>query len=188
MFRTRAAATAVAIAVSFGGATAALAPAALASSSQAATSVSPAGTGAFGSWAKAQKAAGFKLKKPTRLHGLSRTSTYNVSKCLLGGQPSKRVVDVQYGQLKKGLLALGQNNSGGSCSNLGGAKKLGTVKLFGVTGHMFGFCGKKGEVSCSSKKAEFVLTWKKGSNFYNASSENETRATLIDFSKSLKNV
>ena len=64
---------------------------------------------------------------------------------------------------------------------------VGTVKLFGVTGHLFGFCGKKGEVSCSSKKAEFVLTWKKGSDFYNTSSENETRATLVDFSKSLKN-
>jgi hypothetical protein len=187
MFRTRAAATCIAIAASFGGATAALAPAALASSSQVAT-VSPAGTGAFGSWAKAQKEAGFQLKKPTRLHGLSRTSTYNVSKCLLGGKPAKRVVDVQYGRLKKGLLAIGQNNSGGLCSNLGGAKKLGTVSLNGTTGHLYGFCGRKGEVSCSSKKASFVLTWSKGGIFYNTSSENETRATLVDFSKSLKNV
>jgi hypothetical protein len=188
MFRTRAAATCIAIAVSAGGATAALAPAALASSSHVSAVTAPAGTGAFGSWAKAQKAAGFKLKKPTRLHGLARTSTYNVSKCTLAGKPSKRVVDVQYGRLKHGLLAIGQNNSGGLCSNLGGAKKLGTVSLNGTTGHLFGFCGKKGEVSCSSKKAAFVLTWKKGSIFYNTSSEDETRATLIDFSKSLKNV
>jgi hypothetical protein len=188
MFRTRAAATCIAIAVSFGGATAALAPAALASSSHTATATGPDSTGAFGSWAKAQSAAGFSLKKPTRLHGLARSSSYDVSKCTLAGKPSKRVVDVQYGKLKKGLLAIGQNNSGGLCSNLGGAKKLGTVKLNGTTGHLYGLCGKKGLVSCSSKKAAFTLTWKKGSVFYNTSSENETRATLIDFSKSLKNV
>jgi len=188
MFRTRAAATCIAITVSLGGATAALAPAALASSSHTATVAAPAGTGTFGSWTAAQKAAGFQLKKPARLHGLARSSGYNVSKCTLAGKPSKRVVDVQYGKLKKGLLAIGQNNSGGLCSNLGGAKKLGTVKLNGTTGHMYGFCGTKGLVPCSSKKASFVLTWSKGGDFYNTSSENETRATLIDFSKSVKNV
>jgi hypothetical protein len=186
MFRTRAAATAVAIAVSFGGATAALAPAALASSSHVSAAVTPAGS--FTSWTKAQKAAGFKLKKPSRLHGLSASTTINVGGCTLAGKPSKRVVDAQYGRIRHGLLTLEQNNSGGLCANLGNSKKLGTVKLFGTTGHLRGVCGVKGEVSCSSKKAEFILTWKKGSIVYDTTSQDETRATLIDFSKSLKNV
>lgn len=185
MFRTRAAATCIALAVSLGGATAALAPAAaLASSGHVAAAQSG---GQFGTWAKAQKSAGFKLKKPSRLHGLKLSGTINVTGCTLAGKPKKRVVDAQYGKIKTGFLHVTQNNSGGLCSNLGGAKKLGTVKLFGVTGHMYGICGKRGLVSCSSKKAEFILTWKKGSVFYNTSSEFETRATLVDFSKSLKN-
>jgi hypothetical protein len=186
MFRTRAAATGIALAMSFGGATAALAPAALASSSGHVATVKSGGQ--FNTWAAAQKSAGFKLKKPSRQHGLKLSSTINVTGCTLAGKPKKRVVDAQYGKIKTGFLAVTQNNSGGLCSNLGGAKKLGTVKLFGVTGHMYGICGKKGLVSCSSKKAEFILTWKKGSIFYNTSSEFETRATLVNFSRSLKNV
>jgi hypothetical protein len=188
MFRTRAAATAIAIAVSCGGATAAFAPAALASSSHAATATAAAGTGNFSTWAAAQKAAGFKLQKPGRLHGLHLTGQINVSGCILAGKPSKRVVTAQYGKIKTGELAVVQNNTGGLCSNLGHSKKLGTVKLHGTTGHLYGLCGHKGEVSCSSKKAEFILTWKKGSDFYYTWSQFETRATLVDFSKSLKNV
>jgi hypothetical protein len=186
MFRTRAAATCIAIAVSFGGATAALAPAAALASSSHVAAAQPGGE--FGTWAKAQKSAGFKLKKPSRRHGLKLSGSISVTGCTLAGKPKKRVVDAQYGKIKTGFLHVTQNNSGDLCSNLGGAKKLGTVKIFGVTGHMYGICGKKGLVSCSSKKAEFILTWKKGSIFYNTSSEFETRATLVNFSRSLKNV
>jgi len=187
MFRTRAAATCIALAVSFGGAAAALAPAALASPHHVSAVSSPAGTGAYSTWAKAQRAAGFTLKKPTKRHGLTRSSAYDVSKCTLAGKPSKHVVDVSYGRLKHGLLALEQNNSGGLCANLGGAKKLGTAKIHGTTAHIYGFCGKNGEISCRSKKAALVVAWKKGGVFYNTSSEDETKARLLNFSRSLKN-
>ncbi|MEP7024532.1 MAG: hypothetical protein ABJB47_12180, partial [Actinomycetota bacterium] len=105
MFRIRAAATCIALAVTAGGATAALAPSALASASH--TSAVSA-SGAFHAWPAAQKAAGFKLKKPTKVHGLSQSGAIDVSNCLLARKPGKHVVDASYGRLGHGQLALEQ--------------------------------------------------------------------------------
>ncbi|MEP7025060.1 MAG: hypothetical protein ABJB47_14960, partial [Actinomycetota bacterium] len=98
------------------------------------------------------------------------------------------VVDASYGRLGHGQLALEQNNSGGRCMNLGHARSLGTVKIGKVTAHWWANCGRKGELSCSSNKIVRYLTWKVGSNFYISSSQNESKATLVTFSRSLHSV
>jgi hypothetical protein len=183
MFRTRAAVSCAALAFSLGATTAALAPAALASAAAA-----PAGNGSFTSWAKAQTAAGFNLKKPTVLHGLTRMGKIHVVTCEVTGSLTKRDVGVSYGKLATGLLTLDQNNSGHPCGNIGEAKSLGTVKVDGVKAHLFGACDMTGEPPCSSKRTFFTLIWKKGKISFVTQSHLQTRAALISFSRSLRPV
>jgi hypothetical protein len=181
MFRTRAAVRCAVLALSLGATTAALAPAALASAS-------PAGNGSFTSWAKAQTAAGFNLKKPTVLHGLTRTGKIRVSTCEVTGSLTKRDVEAVYGKLSTGLLTLDQNNSGHPCGDIGEARLLATVKVEGVKARLFGACGMTGEPPCSSKRVFLTLIWKKGKISLVTQSHQETRAALISFSRSLQPV
>jgi hypothetical protein len=180
MFRTRAVVSCAALALSLGATTAALAPAALASAAAA-----PAGNGSFTSWAKAQTAAGFNLKRPSRLHGLTRTGKIRVSTCEVTGSLTKRDAGATYGKLSTGLLTVDQNNSGNPCGNVGDVKSLGIIKVDGVKAHLFGACGMPSEPPCSSKRTFFTLIWKKGKIAFVTQSHQETRAALISFSRSL---
>jgi hypothetical protein len=180
MFRTRAAVSCAALALSLGATTATLAPAALASAAAA-----PAGNGSFTSWAKAQTAAGFSLKKPTVLHGLSRTGKILVTTCAVTGELTKRDVGANYGKLSTGLLTLDQNNSGHPCGDVGDAKLLATPKIDGVKAQLFGACGMSGEPPCSSKRTFLFLIWKKGKISFVAQSHQETQAAIISFGRSL---
>jgi hypothetical protein len=185
MFRTRAAVSCAALALSLGAATATLAPAALASGHPHAV---PAGNGKFTSWTHAQTAAGFSLKKPTALHGLSRTGKILVTTCEVTGELTKRDVGATYGKLSTGLLTLDQNNSGHPCGDVGDAKLLATPKIDGVKAQLFGACGMTGEPPCSSKRTFLFLIWKKGKIAFVAQSHQETRAAIISFGRSLKPV
>ena len=186
MFRTRAAVSCAAIALSLGATTATFAPAALASAGH--PHAVPAGNGKFPTWAKAQTAAGFSLKKPTNTHGLTRTGKIQVSTCEVTGSTTKRDVGATYGKLSTGLLTLDQNNSGHPCGDVGDARLLATPKINGVKAQLFGACGMSGEPPCSSKRTFLFLIWKKGKISFVAQSHQETRSAIISFGRSLKPV
>jgi hypothetical protein len=186
MFRTRAAVSCAAIALSLGATTATLAPAAFAAAGH--PQAAPAGNGKFTTWAKAQTAAGFNLKRPTKLHGLTRTGKIQVATCEVTGSTTKHDVGATYGKVSTGLLTLDQNNSGHSCGDIGDARLLGTPTIDGVKAHLFGACGMSGEPPCSSKRTFLFLIWKKGKISFVSQSHQETRAAIISFSRSLKPV
>jgi len=75
-----------------GAATTALGPAVYASAGV------PAATGSFRSWHAAQQAAGFRLRRPTRRHGLTRSGKIVVARCMVTGRLSKRQVFAAYGK------------------------------------------------------------------------------------------
>jgi hypothetical protein len=186
MFRTRAVITGAILAVSLGATTATLAPAALASAGH--QQAAPAGNGKFTTWAAAQTAAGFHLKRPTNVHGLTRTGKLQVTTCEVTGSTTKHDVGATYGKLSTGLLTLDQNNSGHPCGDVGDARLLATPKVDGVKAHLFGACGMSGEPSCSSKRTFLFLIWAKGKIAFVAQSHQETRAAIISFGRSLKPV
>ncbi|MEP7025057.1 MAG: hypothetical protein ABJB47_14945 [Actinomycetota bacterium] len=101
------------------------------------------------------------------------------------GQLTKHIVGVVYGSPLHTFLDLDQDNSGHPCGDIGDAKPLGTVKVDGVKAHLFGFCGLPGEPGCSSKAIQLNLIWAKHGISYIGSSFGETRAALINFSRSL---
>ncbi len=51
----------------------------------------------YGSWTAAQKAAGFKLLRPTRTYGHKRNGLIGVSRCELKKKGAKHVVTASYG-------------------------------------------------------------------------------------------
>jgi hypothetical protein len=144
----------------------------------------PAATGSYKTWAAAQKAAGFRLKVPKKLYGLTRTNPILVGKCQVTGKTGKRDVYAEW-SAKKQSLSADQNNSGGPCSNFGAAKPLGTRKVWGKTAHLYGYCGVPGEPSCAQKNVSLVLTWKDGHDYYVTFARDEWRSTLVGFSRSL---
>jgi hypothetical protein len=148
-------------------------------------STTPAGAGSFKTWAAAQKAAGFTLYVPKRTNGLKRTHNILVSRCTT---TTKVRYDVYAQWGTKTFMALDQNNSGAACSNFGAAKFIRTYKISGITYRLVGFCGRRGQPSCSSKNASLALTWKIGSRFYAAFSKGVFRATLVSFATSIKKV
>lgn len=184
MFRTRAAASCAALAL--GAFALTIAPAAQASAGH--PHAVPAGNGKFTTWAAAQTAAGFKLKRPTKVHGLARTGKIHVVTCEVTGSTTKHDVGAQYGKLATGILTLDQNNSGHPCGDVGDAKLLATPKIDGVKAQLFGACGMSGEPSCSSKKTFLFLIWTKGKIAFVAQSHQETRSAIISFGRSLKPV
>jgi hypothetical protein len=149
----------------------------------AATTTAPAGAGSFKTWAAARKAAGFTLYVPNKTDGLKRTHNILVTRCTTS---SKVRYDVfaQWGS--KTFMALDQNNSGSACSSIGAAKFLHTYKIKGVSYKLYGFCGRSGQPSCSSKAASLVLVWKIGSRFYMGFSKGVLRGTLVTFATSIK--
>jgi hypothetical protein len=161
-------------------------PASAAPASTMAAAVRPALPSSFSSWSKAQKAAGFRLQKPSRTYGLVRTHPILVGKCLATGQGSKRDVYAQWGGAHGRYIALDQNNSGKPCSNFGAAKFLRTWRVHGHKALMYGFCGRSGQPRCDQRIVVLVLTWKVGSRFYVAYSRNEWRRTLVGFARHLR--
>ncbi len=143
--------------------------------------------GSYGSWARAQRAAGFRLKKPHRLFGLTRTHPILVGQCDAAGQRGKHDVYAQWNS-KNGLtyLSIDQNNSGRPCSNFGAAKYLGSWRIQGRKARMYGFCGRGKLPSCTSRKVTLVLAWKGGSRYYVDYSHNEWRRTLVSFARSMR--
>jgi hypothetical protein len=182
MLRIRAAAAGLALAVAMGAAPAALAPAAFASAGR------PAAIGSFHSWHAAQRAAGFRLKRPTRLHGLTRSGLIVVMRCEVTGKLRKRNVFASYGKVQHRYLNISQNNSGGPCGNFGEAKKLRTYLIHGARATLFGVCGMKGEPSCHKRNIFLFLTWRRHHIFYVATSHDERRHVLVNFARSLRAV
>ena len=151
-----------------------------------AAQAAPAGTGSFRTWPAAQRAAGFKLLKPAKLFGLKQTGKIDVAKCEVTGETSARLVEAAYGMPKKALLSIQQNNSGGPCGNVGVARNLGHYRVDGVRAYLIGECGLP-EIpkSCSSRDIWLFLSWTKGHVFYQASSHDQWRATIVSFARHL---
>ena len=176
--RSTAAAIALGLAVAASGlSAAAAAPAAPAR---------PAGTGSFTTWAAAQKAAGFKLVRPGTTFGLKLTGKIDVSKCEVTGEESARLVAAGYGKPSKTFLAIEQNNSGQPCGNVGVAKDLGHYQVDGVRAYLIGVCGvPEVPAPCSSRNIWLYLSWTKHHVFYQASSHDQWRATIVSFARQL---
>jgi hypothetical protein len=167
------------------------APARTASPARAATAAvaaAPAGTGPFSTWRRAQRAAGFRLRRPTYTAGLRRAEPVLVEKCLAAHELSKRNVLSLYGSLRKGLLVLEQNNSGHPCGDFGEAKKLGTYRIEGAKATLWGSCGAHGMPPCSHKRIALFLEWRRYGIYRLASSYNERKRTLLRFARGLKKV
>ncbi|HMH93950.1 MAG TPA: hypothetical protein VK586_23075 [Streptosporangiaceae bacterium] len=148
-------------------------------------STTPAGAGSFKTWAAAQKAAGFTLYVPKETDGLKRTHNILVTRCTA---TTKVRFDVYAQWGTKTFMALDQNNSGAACSDFGAATFIKNYKISGVTYRLMGFCGRRGQPSCSSKAASLALTWKIGSRFNAAFSKGVLRGTLVSFATSIKKV
>ena len=150
-----------------------------------------AGTGQFGSWKAAQKAAGFRLLRPTRLYKHVRNGDLIVTRCAATVKKKKavhRVVIASYGLTPFSTLALYQNNLGKPCSSIGRVTLLRKVKVDGTTAQLSGKCGMKGLRSCTSRKIFLFLTWTKNHIYYMATSFGVAPKTLVGFAASLRQV
>ena len=169
MHRMRTLAVGLTVAISLGSGAAALAPAALASVAR------PASVGTFHSWRAAQRAAGFGLIRPGNTYGLRRNGLISVVPCQASGQMSKRQVFASYGSFLSG-------------PELGAARVLGHYRVQGRRATLYGVCGKHLGPPCSSRRITMYLTWRKHGNYYEASSHNERRHTIVGFARSLHRV
>lgn len=183
MHRMRTLAVGLTVAISLGSGAAALAPAALASVAR------PASVGTFHSWRAAQRAAGFGLIRPGNTYGLRRNGLISVVPCQASGQMSKRQVFASYGSFLSGPeLSLRQDNASTPCGNFGAARVLGHYRVQGRRATLYGVCGKHLGPPCSSRRITMYLTWRKHGNYYEASSHNERRHTIVGFARSLHRV
>jgi hypothetical protein len=146
----------------------------------------PAGTGTYKTWAEAQRAAGFKLYKPTSTYKLRNVGHVIVSVCEVTGETSKHVVSSSYGNFNTHSFALSQDNASGLCGNGDEGTYLGSYRLHGLKAQLWGFCGLLGAPPCSSTKIELWLTWGHKADFFVASSYNESRTRLVHFAGTLK--
>ena len=146
------------------------------------------GTGAYTTWSKAQKEAKFGLKKPIHTFGLKRTGKIIVDQCIVTGHLKDRVVDASWGNLIKKAFTFEQDNASGPCGNGEQGTYLASYKIKGVTGRMYGFCGTGTPYSCSSVNIALWIIWRNGKYYYIAASHDETRAHLLTFARTVKNV
>lgn len=177
-------------AVTAAGAAAAICTAGLAGPALAVPPAASLHFGTFGTWRGAQKAAKFKLIRPTRTYGLKRNGLITVGRCArtVTQKVAHADVTVSYGLTPFSVLSLSQNNSGGPCTKVGKVKTLGHVKVDGRRAVLSGKCGMPGLLSCKSKKIFLFLTWKKHGVYYVASSFGHSRKTLAGFAKGLRKV
>lgn len=170
-------------------ATSAVALAATSAATTPATSTSPAvSTGAYSNWFLAQRAARFRLLRPSTTYGLRMNGRILVGRCLVSGHLRSTVVDVQYGSFTRHAVGLEQNNAGVNCTISAGGAYLGSYRVAGVRAALHGYCGRGTPYSCRSIKIELWLSWRKGHNFYIASSFNEPRGRLLHFARTLRRV
>jgi hypothetical protein len=148
----------------------------------------PSALGQFASWKAAQRAAGFKLLRPTKTFGHPRNGDIIVTRCEIKKKAAKRVVMASYGVTAFSTLGLVQNNSGAPCSSIGKVTALGKVKVDGTTAKLAGKCGFSGLRSCKSRKIFLFLTWTKRHVYYMAVSYGQPRKTLIGFAHGLRRV
>lgn len=141
--------------------------------------------GSYRTWRSAQRAAGFKLKRPSRTFGLTRKYPILVSKCDAAGQRRKHDVYAQWSGSLRRYLSIDQNNSGEPCSNFGAARYLASYRVKGHRARLYGFCGGRGQPGCRSINAVLVLAWRAGSRYYVTYSHHEWRRTLVSFARSL---
>src|SRR5580700_1032803 len=93
----------------------------------------------YKAWAQAQKAAKFKLYKPTVTYSLPNVGHVIVSVCEVTGKTDKRVVTVSYGNFNTRNLGLSENNSGGICGNADEGTFLANYKIHGLKAQLWGF-------------------------------------------------
>ena len=145
----------------------------------------PAGTGAFGTWAGAQKAAGFSLYVPKRTAGLKLIPAISVSRCKATAKVRFNVTS-EWGTPKTYLL-LQQNVTSTAC---GGAipalPPLAIWRVNHVTYRVVGACGVAPLPACSSKSALLIMTWRIGPRFYTVFSQGVPRGALLPFATSIK--
>ena len=144
--------------------------------------------GSFASWRAAQRAAGFRLVKPSVTFGQRRNGDITVSKCLVKHEFTKRLVIANYGRTVRAQLSLSQNNSGRPCLRTTRMTRLGSVTVHGATATLFGLCGRTGFPSCTARKIWLYLVWSRHRVYYVASSFGERRSTLISFARGLVRV
>jgi hypothetical protein len=140
----------------------------------------------YHTWKAAQRNAGFKLKRPHKTFGLVRKNPILVGKCEASGARTKADVYAQYTGSHQRFLTLDQTDYRFACSNFGAARYLGSYRIRGRKARLYGFCGSKGQPSCTSIAAILVLAWRAGSRFYTTYSSQEWRATLVSFARNLR--
>ena len=145
----------------------------------------PARTGTFKTWPAAQRAAGFKLLKPTKTFGLRRQGGINVMQCQ---SPTKLDVNALYARGKASIY-WDQTTFKFRCGNIGVAKRLGRYRVDGVWAELFGSCGVLSAPPCSSKKLyPLNLLWAKRGVSYLLSSDGIRRSTIVGFARGLRAV
>jgi hypothetical protein len=147
----------------------------------------PAGTGAFRTWAAAQKAAGFALYVPKRTAGLKFVPAIGVSRCKATAKVRFDVTS-EWGAPKTHLL-LDQNTTSAAClGSIPALPPLAIYRVAHVTYRLVGACGVAPLPSCSSKSAVLIMTWKIGPRFYTVFSQGLLRGALLPFATSIKKV
>lgn len=188
-FLTTAASLVTAAAATVTLTTGAVASAATSTAGAPAARIAPAAsTGSYTNWFRAQRAAGFGLVRPRTTYGLRMNGRILVDRCMVSGHFRSKVVDVQYGSFTRHAVGLEQNNAGVNCTISAGGAYLGTYRVAGVKAVLRGYCGHGTPYSCRSVRIELWLSWRKGRNFYIASSFNEPRARLLYFARTLRRV
>jgi hypothetical protein len=147
-----------------------------------------AGLGSFASWRAAQRAAGFRLVKPSVTFGQRRNGNISVSKCLVKGEFAKRVVIANYGRTVRAQLSVSQNNYGKPCLRRTAMTQLGPVTVRGARATLSGLCGFSGFPPCTARRIWLYLVWSRHRIYYVASSWGERRSTLISFARGLVRV
>ncbi len=151
--------------------------------------VRSAGIGQFSSWRAAQKAAGFRLLRPTKTFGLPINSKISVARCEISKKKAKkRLVIASYGRTVRANLTISQNNSGSPCTKTRMITFLGHYSVLGSRATLIGVCGVKGLPSCKSTKVFLFLTWRSRGVYYQAMSYGESRGTIVGFARSLVRV
>jgi hypothetical protein len=145
----------------------------------------PAGTGTFGTWAGAQKAAGFSLYVPTRTAGLKFIPAVQVSRCKATAKVRFDVAS-EWGTAKTFLL-LEQNVTSSACmGKIPPLPPLAIWKVNHVTYRVIGICGHAPLPSCSSKAADLIMTWQIGARHYTVFSQGVARGALLPFATSIR--
>lgn len=157
-------------------------PAAAGTSTPTPRTARPAAVRYFTTWPQAETAAGFALRRPTRLHGLHRAGSVTVRPCGTRGEHDKRVAGAVYGTPSSPLLTISENNSGGPCTAVS-VPFLRNVRVHGVTAKLYGSCSG----SCR-RTGVFDLVWNRNGTTYEAKAVMEPQHVLLNFARHLHSV